>query len=111
MSDSNSVVLPYEKYAMHGEPMPDGLTFPDQIMFQSLSLLYARYRLKAIARDQAAKEKRQLLREYENHKFKYSLSDKWVAAIKATDLARCEYRKNKTLENADNLVRCIDGVI
>lgn len=106
-----STVLPYEKQAMHGEPMPDGLTFPDQIMFQALSLLYTRYRLKSITREQAQAEKRQLLREHETIKFKWSMADRWTEAIKATDLARCEYRKNKTLENADNLVRCIDGVI
>lgn len=106
-----STVLPYEKQAMHGDPMPDGLTFPDQIMFQALSLLYTRYRLKSITREQAQVEKRQLLREHETVKFKWSMADQWTETIRATDLARCEYRKNKTLENADNLVRCIDGVI
>lgn len=111
MSADNTTVLPYEKQAMHGDPMPGGLTFPDQVMYQALCLLYTRYRLKSITREQAQMEKRQLLREHETIKYKWGMADHWVAAIKATDLARCEYRKNRTIENADKLVECIDGII
>lgn len=91
--------------------MPTGLNYPDQLMYQALALLYARYRLKTITREQATIEKKELLENYRVYQFQWDMGDKWVEVIKATDLARCEYCKDRTLENADKLVKCIDGII
>lgn len=109
--NSTGITLPYEKQAQRGDEMPTGLNYPDQLMYQALALLYARYRLKAITREQATIEKKLLLDNYRVYKFQWDMGDKWVEVIKSTDLARCEYRKNPTLENADKLVKCIDGII
>lgn len=113
MSTDNStgIALPYEKQAQRGDEMPKGLNYPDQLMYQALALLYARYRLNLITREQATIEKKELLDNYRIYQFQWDMGDKWVDVIKATDLARCAYRKNRTLENADNLVKCIDGII
>ena len=54
---STGIVLDWEKQAQRGDPMPDGLEYPDQVLYQALSLLYARYRIKAITREQAQIEK------------------------------------------------------
>lgn len=90
--------------------MPPGLSFPDQCMFQALAGLYARYRAKTITRDQASREKKQLLREYENAVYFWGLGKHWSEVIMRTELARAEYRKNRTLENADKLLSSIDGM-
>lgn len=102
--------LSYERAAVHGEPMPSGLTFPDQCMFQALAALYARYRFKTISREQASVEKKQLLREHEAFVYRWKLGDHYVELINRTEAARTAYRKNRTIENADKLLQAIDGV-
>lgn len=109
--NSTGVTLPYEKQAMRGDPMPDGLDSPDQLLYQALVILYARYRMNIILRDQAISEKKSLLDKHRVFRFRWEMGDRWVEVIKKTELARAEYRKNRTLENADALVKCIDGVI
>lgn len=103
--------LDYERSAMQNAPMPPGLTFPDQLMYQSLALLYARYRLKLISREQAQKEKQSLLREHETTKYKWSLGGHWASVLKNTELTCSAYRKNRTLDNADKLVQALEGVL
>ena len=102
--------LPYEKYAQHGADMPSGLDFVDQTMFQALAHLYARYYDNAITREKAAAEKKALLREYRHNKFLWGIVDHSTEVTKRTELARAEYRKNRTLENADKLCAAIDGI-
>lgn len=110
-NNSTGVTLPYEKQAMRGDPMPDSLNYPDQLLYQALALLYARYRMGVVTREQAATEKKSLLDNYRVYQYQWDMGDRWVEVIKKTDLAQCEYRKNRTLENADALVKCIDGII
>lgn len=111
MSDENStgVVLPYETKAQHGDEMPNGLDYPDQLMFQALALLYARYRLKIITRERAQQEKKKLLDDYRVYQFQWEMGDHWVKILKDTEIARAEYRKNRTLENADKLLLAVEG--
>lgn len=89
--------------------MPDGLPYPDQILYLSLRMLYDQYKKGIVGRDMAAREKRKLLAEHECLKYRERMGEHWVELIKRTDIARCEYRKNRTLENADKLIRAIDG--
>lgn len=112
MSSENSstgVVMPWEKLAQRGEPMPDGLDYPEQVLFQALSLLYARYWLKSISRDEASKEKAKLLDEYRIYKHHWEMGAQWCEVIKATELARAEFRRNPSVENGTNLVLIIEG--
>ena len=105
----SGIALPYEKAAMNGEEMPDNLSPPDQALFLGLKYLYAQWKLGIIDKATAVKEKRKLLGAYEVHRFWDQLGDSWAEALKATDLARAEYRKTRTLENADRLVAVLDG--
>lgn len=109
MADSKSLQLPYEKIAMAGGTMPDGLEYPDQILFMELRLLYDSYKRQLIDRDSATREKVELIRVYEAHKIVDSCGKEWVEQIKRTELARAAYRKEKTIENADKLLACIEG--
>jgi hypothetical protein len=110
MSYAKLLELPYEKTTMAGGEMPKGLDYPDQILFLELRLLYDSYKRNLIDRDKATQEKVELLRTYEAHKIVDKMGKEWVDQIKRTELARAEYRKNKTIENADKLLACVEGV-
>lgn len=109
MAESKLLELPYEKIAMAGGEMPKGLEYPDQILFLELRLLYDSYKRKLIDRDKATWEKAELLRTYEAHKIVDKMGKEWVDQIKRTELARAEYRKDKTIENADKLLACVES--
>lgn len=109
MAESKLLELPYEKIAMAGGEMPKGLEYPDQILFLELRLLYDSYRRKMIDREAATREKVELLRTYEGHKAVESMGKLWVEQIKKTEPFRADYRKNRTLENADRLLKSIEG--
>lgn len=109
MTESKLLELPYEKIAMAGGEMPGGLDYPDQILFLELRLLYDSYKRKMIDRETATREKVELLRTYEGHKAVESMGKLWVEQIKKTELFRADYRKNRTLENADRLLKSIEG--
>ena len=110
MAETKLLELPYEKTAMAGGEMPKGLEYPDQILFLELRLLYDSYKRKLIDRDAATQEKVELLRTYEAHKIVDKMGKEWVDQIKRTELARAEYRKDKTIENADRLLACVEGL-
>lgn len=109
MKEAKLLELPYEKIAMSGGEMPKGMECPDQILFLELRLLYDNYKRKLIDREKATQEKAELLRTYEAHKIADKMGKEWVDQIKRTELARAEYRKDKTIENADRLVECLEG--
>lgn len=108
-SQQTGVTLPYERLAMAGEEMPDGLEYPDQIMFLELRLLYRQYKEGIIDRAIAAKKKKKLLETYRVHQFNDQMGKQWTEQIRRTELARAAYRKERTLENADKLVALIEG--
>lgn len=106
---TTGVTLPYERAAMNGEEMPNGLGYPDQVLFLQLRMLYDQVRRGVIARETAIVEKKKLLDEYRVYQFREQMGDQWVQVIKDTELARAQYRKDRTLENADKLVAIIEG--
>lgn len=109
MAETKLLELPYEKIAMAGGEAPKGLEYPDQILFLQLRLLYDSYKRKLIDRETATQEKVELIREYELHKIVEKMGKEWVEIIRSTEIARSEYRKNRTLENADKLLACVEG--
>ena len=109
MAEETGIVLPWEKDAMAGLEMPNGLSYPDQILYLSLRMLYRQYCQKIIDRETATKEKKKLLDEYKIYQFREELEKQWVEVIRLTELARAEYRKNPCLENAMKLIEIIEG--
>ena len=109
MADETGIVLQWEKDAMAGLEMPDGLSYPDQILYLELRMLYNQYYKKVIDRETATKEKKKLLDEYRVNQFREEMGKQWVDVIRLTDIARCDYKKNRTLENADRLIEIIEG--
>ena len=111
MSVSNQgsgVVSELEKAAMRGEPMPDGLSLVDQVYFQGLAHLYARFHLKVIDR-----EKGQMLYQHDlskrSQEFESKMAKYHAELRKQTEGALNRYRKERTLEAADNLANVLEG--
>lgn len=109
MAEETGIVLPWEKDAMAGGEMPDGLSYPDQILYLELRMLYHQYHQKAIDRETATKEKKKLLDEYRVNQFREELWKQWVEVVRLTEIARADYRKNPCYENATKLIEIIEG--
>lgn len=108
-ANSTGVTFRFERAAINGGEMPDGLSYPDKILFLCLRMLYDQYRKGIVDRDTAVREKKRLMDEHRVYEFNDQMGKHWVERIRLTDAARCEYRKNRTLENADKLVDALDG--
>lgn len=103
------VVFEYEQQAMNSCEMPNGLDYADQIMYQQLRLLYNSVRNGIISREIAVREKKQFLTEYKKNKSGVKSMQGYIDYINSTCVARTNYTKNRTLENADNIVKALEG--
>lgn len=105
-SEQTGVTLPYEKIAMAGGEMPDGLEYPDQVLFLELRIVQEGYYRQANCYE---REKKRLLDNYRVYQFNEKMGKEWVEQIRLTEIARADYHKERTLENADRLVALIEG--
>lgn len=99
--------LSYEREALEGEKMPEGLELPDQLMFLILRELYGQFRNGLIDKDTAAKEKLQArqrrdedIQLIKGYRENYSRLTGMFAEV---DAASSVYSTNRTLENADRI--------
>ena len=109
MADNMGLPIELERDAMNGKEMPNGLGYPEQILYLEMRMLYDQYRKKIVSREMAAEEKKRMLDEYQSYKRREEMGNEWVEVIKETELARAAFRKERTLENADKLVEIIEG--
>lgn len=75
-SQSAGVVSELEKAAMRGEPPPGGTGFLEQVYYQGLCHLYARFRAGFISREQGSREKQALLTALRREQSRVSFQDK-----------------------------------
>jgi hypothetical protein len=108
--ETTGVTFPWERQAMNGDELPDGLDYADKALYLELRSLYFQVRNKFITRETAITEKKKLLDDHRLNKFNEKVGEVWVESIKATEIARADYRKDRTLENADKLLAAIEGV-
>lgn len=113
-SPSAGVVFEFERYAMRGDPIPPGLSAADRTAYISLREVYAQYHRKVISREVGAADKRIIVRARDEESRLMAFGDKCrdhaVKLWSAVGGAAAEYRKNRTLENADRLLEAIYGV-
>jgi hypothetical protein len=100
----------YERQAMAGEEMPDGLRFAGQHYYLALRMLYKQFKDGVIDRETASREKRRLLQTYEYDLMWEEIADGFIKQRNNSELARAEYRKNPCHENAIKLIESIEGV-
>lgn len=106
--------FPWEQGASRGAEMPDGLSLPDQMAYAALRSIYRDFHEKRLDREQAAREKRLIRREWEKAKeaeaFERKLADYHVRLRRAIERAACACRKEPTAESALRLCDVIDGL-
>lgn len=105
--------FPFERAAMRGDPMPDGLRLYEQSAFQALRHLYAMYHRKAISREDAAREKNQIRFQYDRAKADFEANRKNILANanmwKEIEGAANRFGRERTMENAEAFVQAVYG--
>lgn len=111
---STGFTFPWEKAAMHGEELPEGLSLPDQMAYTCLRNIYSMYYNKTISRDRAAAEKQRVRVQWEKAvgamEFDRKLTAHHVEVLRDTEAAKTACRKNPTPENALRLCNAMDGL-
>lgn len=106
--------FPWEREAMQGAEMPDGLTIYDQMAYISLRTLYHDYHEKRLNRATASAEKRRIVGAWDRAKrtaeFERKLAFFHARLYKDTELAATAVRKDPSPENAIRLVNVLDGL-
>ena len=102
--------LPFERAAMRGEEMPDGLLLSEQKVFIALRSLYAAYRRGEIERERASREKQMLIRQMEHEIKVDELNEKISHLWKRIEIPALEYAKNPTRKIADAFYAAVYGL-
>ena len=96
--------FPFERQAMHGEPLPQGLDIADSCLYVALKNLYAMYRNKMISRKDATEEKQRLVYNWTTDKSKIEFLNRDSEALRdKIGTASEEYKNNPCNEKADKL--------
>jgi predicted transcriptional regulator len=115
MNQMAELTFPWEKQAMNGDEMPEDLTLEEQLAYQALAHLYARFRLKQIDRDKGHAEKGKIKHAYEKQsraaQINGELAKHHVAVLKALEGAATDYAKNRNLETADRMYQALYGML
>lgn len=111
MNEEQVKVSALEYAAMNNEPMPDGLRIYDQMLYQGLTWLYARYHARQISRKQGQIEKQKLIvardrlaRESESV---MRMSKYYADVYTALAQLSSAYAKERTLEHADAMYEAL----
>ena len=105
--------FPFERAAMRGDPMPEGLRIYEQAAYQALRYLYAMYPRKAISRKDAAREKKLIRVQHDRAKADFETNRRNLLAHaemwKKIEAAANRFGQERTLENAEAFVRAVYG--
>lgn len=96
------MTYPFERAAMQNDPMPEGLTGAEQILYQGLALLYRRYRSGQLSREQGRREKAQLVRRFEQQQFQCKTWEQMAKRWSALEPCVSRFRAAKTEQEAIN---------
>lgn len=103
----------WEREAMRGEEIPGGLGLADTAAYTALRDIYERFRGKRMGREQAVREKRVVLRTWEQAReaeaLERKLLDYHVRLIRGAERAVTRCRKEPTEANALYLCDVLDG--
>lgn len=98
-----------EDLAFRGEPVPDLHSQADQLAYLSFRSLYDFARRVQMSPEQGKREKAQIVRAHEINKFLEDMQEETNQMWKRIELAAAAYRKDPSIEAADELLRAIYG--
>lgn len=94
----------FEREAMQGKPLPQGLDIADSCLYIALKNLYAMYQNKMISRKDATEEKRRLVYNWTTDKAKLDFLNRESESLRNKIGAASEkYKNNPCIETADKL--------
>ena len=94
----------FERQAMRGEQLPQGLDIADSCLYVALKNLYAMYRNKMISRKDATEEKQRLVYNWTTDKSKIEFLNRDSEALRdKIGTASEEYKNKPCIETADRL--------
>lgn len=106
--------FPWEREAMRGAEMPDGLPLYDQMAYLSLRALYRDYYEKRLDRATASAEKRRIAGAWQRARDTAESQRKMALfsarVFKDTEAAKAAVRKDPSPENAIRLCNVMDGI-
>lgn len=106
--------FPWEREAMRGAELPDGLLLYDQMAYLSLRTVYRDYYEKRLDRAAASAEKRRIVAAWRRARdvaeFQRKLALFSARVFKDTEAAKTAVLKNPTPENAIRLCNVMDGI-
>lgn len=95
--------------ARKGQPMPEGLLSPEQLLFQSMRLLYKQFSVGIIEIETAKSEKREIIRAYTDNMYSYDLY-KWQAHHETVFQHLSQDIKDNGCEVCKKLKRTLQGL-
>ena len=94
----------FEREAMQGNPLPQGLDIADSCLYVALKNLYAMYQNKLISRKDATEEKRRLVYNWTTDKAKIEFLNRESETLRdKIGTASEDYKNNPCIETADKL--------
>lgn len=94
----------FERQAMQGQPLPQGLDIADSCLYVALKNLYAMYRNKMISRKDATEEKQRLVYNWTTDKSKIEFLNRDSEALRdKIGTASEDYKNNPCIESSDKL--------
>ena len=94
----------FEREAMQGKPLPQGLDIADSCLYVALKNLYAMYQNKLISRKDATEEKRRLVYNWTTDKAKLDFLNRDSETLRdKIGSASEDYKNNPCVETADKL--------
>lgn len=113
-SPESGYAFPWEREAMRGAEMPDGLSLYDQMAYLSLRTLYHDYHEKRLDRATASAEKRRIVgawrRAKDTAEFQRKLAFFSARVFRDTEAAKTAVRKDPSPGNAIRLCNVMDGL-
>lgn len=100
---------PYDKQAKQQLPMPEGLTIVEQATYQAISFLAARYTLGKISSEQAVKEYKSIIHQYEQLSADERLIHHYAQLTKDIEIVSLRFKKEQTLEAANLMYDILYG--
>lgn len=101
----------FERAAMRGDPLPHGMDLADQTAFIALRYLYGQHYAGKISREDAAAEKREVVRAWKRAKDESESARRTADFFRVVEKYMSCYRKNRKIEAADNLADAVDGFL
>ncbi|MBQ1241870.1 MAG: hypothetical protein IIX99_01550 [Oscillospiraceae bacterium] len=105
------MTFPWENKAKRCEPMPDGLKQSEQLAYQSIALLAARYRLGGLSDEQAVADRKKIDQRYLIDAANEGYIQWTVDVRRRVEMAVNRFRREPSIANANVMADVLDGFV